>query len=116
MRHVRPPPSAQSQSRASRSRCLSAAVAARPGCSLMASGSLRGGQVHPGVPIKAGRAARYKPKPKPPLASLDGAAKAARAAAEIQAHWRGRMTRDELYWEMMGFAARNWNRGLWCRL
>jgi hypothetical protein len=53
--------------------------------------------------------ARYSAQPPPPkplqpgLTGLRANTAAARAATHIQAVWRGRMTRDELYWEMMGY-------------
>jgi len=59
-------------------------------------------KVHP-IQARPNRAAKYHPKPRPVLSSLSGTAKQAWAVTVIQSRWRGRMTRDELYWEMMGY-------------
>ena len=60
-------------------------------------GAFRSSRVHP----SNSAASKYVHKPKPPLSTLEGAVKEAAAAITIQARWRGRMTRDELYWEMV---------------
>ena len=46
-------------------------------------------------------AVRYKPRV--PLSTLSGDPKRLLAASIVQATWRGRLTREELYWEMMGY-------------
>ena len=62
-------------------------------------------KVHPGGAggeSKAKRVAvRYKPRV--PLSTLSGDPKRLLAASIVQATWRGRLTREELYWEMMGY-------------
>ena len=66
----------------------------------------RGEGIHGGGPAPPVPQTKYMPREKVDYAKLkktDKMAAELAAAVRVQAAWRGKLTREELYWEMMGY-------------